>query len=719
MLQAVGCFSQLQGGIESCRRSLVEFQAVAHPHRGLGCRAVAEYSAGMDRPFDWVPSPESVSKTNLYALMQERGAGTYDEIHAWSVQEPEAFWERTIGALRIALRRPWERLLDVSEGPAHARWLHGAELNIAESCLHPSTPTKGAPGAPLNGPQESSAIITRRQSAGQQDKHLETVSVGELDRLSNRVANGLQALGIGRGDAVAIDMAMTAESVGIYLGIIKAGAAAVSIADSLPAEEIARRLQIGRAKAIFTQDVALRAGKSLPMYAKVREANAPAAIVLSASKEALELRPGDLRWSDFLSSNEHFETVACAPQDTTNILFSSGTTGDPKAIPWDHTTPIKCGSDALYHQDIHPRDVVCWPTNLGWMMGPWLIYAALMNRATIALYEGAPTEHGFCEFVQDAQVTMLGLVPSIVKSWRSSGAAEGFDWSRIRCYSSSGEASDANDYAWLMRLNQHDGGTRPVIEYCGGTEIGGGYAASTMIAPHRAAEFNALAMGSDVVFLNERNQPCAPGETGEVFIRPPSIGLSTRLLNADNDAVYYAGSPVLDGRLLRRHGDQVIVGEGGRYRSDGRADDAMNLGGIKVGSVEIERTLNRLPAILETAAVAVPPPGGGPDRLVIFAVLRPSPPNTGALGTPKPQQEINPLLPKEGRSGAPKALEGSSGAPAPEALKREMQQAIKEHLNPLFHIEDVVIADSLPRTASNKVMRKELRKQYRAGVLHT
>lgn len=637
----------------------------------------------MDQDFAWEPSPNSIRKTNLYALMQEQAAPDYAGIHAWSVQNPEAFWERTILALGIEFRKPYTRLLDLSQGFAHAKWLEGAELNIAESCL------RGSPATP--------AILTRRQ-----DQRLETITTGELDRLSNRVANGLQALGISRGDAVAVDMAMTAESVAIYLGIVKAGAIVISIPDSLPSEEIAIRLRIGGAKAVFTQDAITRAGKSLPMYEKVCGAHAPAAIVLPgnalsggarAEKPGAQtvLRAGDLFWNDFLSSNDRFQAVACAPQDPTNVIFSSGTTGEPKAIPWDHTTPIKCGSDAMYHQDIRPGDVVCWPTNLGWMMGPWLVYAALLNRAAIALYEGAPTERGFCEFVQDARVTMLGLVPSIVKSWRSSGAAQGFDWSSLRSYSSSGEASDPNDYGWLMRLNQMrldqtrlnqpdnqpDGGARPIIEYCGGTEIGGGYITSTVIEAQRPSEFNAKAMGSDFAVLNEEGKPCAPGEAGEVFILPPAIGLSSRLLNADHDAVYYADCPVLDGRPLRRHGDQMMVCEGGRFRSGGRADDAMNLGGIKIGSVEIERTLNRLPGIVETAAVAIPPPGGGPDRLVVFAVLR-----------------------------------EAGGTVEPEALRNTMQQAIKHHLNPLFHLEDVVVAKSLPRTASNKVMRRLLRNQY-------
>jgi acetyl-CoA synthetase len=333
----------------------------------------------------------------------------------------------------------------------------------------------------------------------------------------------------------------------------------------------------------------------------------------------------------------------------------------------------------MYHQDIKTGDVVCWPTNLGWMMGPWLVYASLLNQSTIALYEGAPTERGFCQFVEDAKVTMLGLVPSIVKSWRSTGAADNLDWSRLRTFSSSGEASDPGDYAWLMGLNQPKGTTKPIIEYCGGTEIGGGYIASTLLDPQRPSEFNAKVMGIDFVVLDKDNKNlCPPGEAGEVFIHPPSIGLSTRLLNADNDAVYYRDCPVIDNKPLRRHGDYMFVRPDGRFQSDGRADDTMNLGGIKVGSVEIERTVNRVDGVIETAAVGVPPTDGGPDRLVIFAVVK---------------EESKPVR--------------------IEALKNEMQKAIKDHLSPLYRIHDVVLVDSLPRTASNKIVRRDLRARYR------
>src|SRR5688572_22989055 len=182
-----------------------------------------------------------------------------------------------------------------------------------------------------------------------------------------------------------------------------------------------------------------------------------------------------------------------------NILFSSGTTATPKAIPWNHTTPIKAAADAYLHHDIRPGDVLAWPTNLGWMMGPWLIYAALVNRAAIALYSGAPSGADFGDFVEKTGVTMLGVIPSLVRAWRESRCMEGRDWSRIRCFSSTGECSNADDMRYLMSL----AGNKPVIEYCGGTEIGGGYITGTMIHPAAPATFTTPALGLDFEILDD------------------------------------------------------------------------------------------------------------------------------------------------------------------------------------------------------------------------
>ena len=594
------------------------------------------------------PELADIEHAHITALRHALGLDSHAALFAWSVAEREAFWERTVARLGIRFRKPYTRLVDLSQGVEMPQWFVGAEMNIVESCFQ--------------APADQTAIVFQREGG-----RLERMSFSALEALCDRVASGLRALGFGPGDRIAVAMPMTVEAVAIYLGIIKAGCAVVAIADSFAAPQIASRLRIGEAKAVFTQDVILRGGRALSLYPRLVAAHAPLAIVLPGRVEGLTkaLRPGDLRWDEFLPADAEFAAVAGDPDETTNVLFSSGTTGDPKALPWTHVNPIKCGADAHYHQDVHPGDVVAWPTNLGWMMGPWLIYAAFLNRATMALYYGTPTERGFGEFVQAARITMLGVIPSMVRTWRSTGCMEGVDFSAIRAFSATGECSSAEDMHYLMAL----AGYRPILEYCGGTELAGGYLLSTLVEPVAPATFNSATLGTDLAILNEDGQEC---ESGEGFLVPPAIGMSTRVLNRDHREVYYAGVPKRDGVQLRRHGDQVERLAPGIYRVHGRADDAMNLGGIKVSSAEIERVLNAMPGVVETAAIAVPPPGGGPSGLVIFAVL-----------------------------------EDSGGG-----WQDAMQQAIRRELNPLFKIHEVVLVESLPRTASNKVMRRVLRERY-------
>ena len=605
----------------------------------------------LDQPA-WFPSPDVIEHANVTAICREVGVKDYAALHRWSVQNRGAYWDHTIARVGIRLREPFTQLMDDTH-PTRTRWLVGARLNIVDSCFL----------------ADSSAVAVI-ESDGQGP--LRRYTYGELRRMTGRVANGLKNAGVTPGETIAVVMPMSFRSIAIYLGVIAAGAAVVSIADSFAEDEIATRLRLADARMVFTQDVIAWGAKRLPLYQKMRGAKAPSTVVLFTSEQHSEprpeLRPGDSALESFLSDDESFAPIARASDDPVNILFSSGTTGEPKVIPWDHTTPIKCAADAHYHHDLHPGDVACWPTNLGWMMGPWLVFATLINRGVMALYAQTPTDRGFGQFVQDAGVTMLGLVPSLVRAWRQSACMSGLDWSAIRAFSSSGECSNPSDMLYLMKL----AGNRPIIEYCGGTEIGGAYITGTVVQPCTPSTFTSPALGLDFVLLDDDRNP---NSKGQVFLMGPSIGLSTRLLNRDHDAVYFANTPNgPDGKPLRRHGDELESLPGGKWRVAGRSDDTMNLGGIKVACAEIERVLNRLPNVQETAAVAIPTLGGGPSRLVIFVVARPD-----------------------------------AKAPSAEEFKSLFQQAIRSQLNPLFHVQSVRVVPALPRTASNKVMRRELR----------
>jgi acetyl-CoA synthetase len=296
------------------------------------------------------------------------------------------------------------------------------------------------------------------------------------------------------------------------------------------------------------------------------------------------------------------------------------------------------------------------------------VFSALINKATIALYNGSPTEENFGKFVEETRVTMLGVIPSFVKSWKSSRYMEKYNWNSIKCYSSTGEVSNPDEMEYLMRLANN----KPIIEYCGGTEIGGGYVTGTVVQENIPSTFSSQALGSEFVLLDENNNET---NKGEVFLIPPILGISNKLLNKDHFNVYYKDTPIYKGKLLRRHGDQLEQLENGYYKAHGRVDDAMNLGGIKVSSVQIEAVINTLDFIKESAAIAVSPTNGGPSLLVVYYVE-----NETDLSDKEKFQLV--------------------------------KESIKNQLNPLFKLTDLVKITKLPRTASNKIIRRKLRDLY-------
>ncbi len=599
----------------------------------------------------WQPTTDFIKKTNLFKIMNKQGFTDYSEFYQWSITDRIAFWDTTVKALNIQLKQPYSTVLDATnlEKPL---WLKDAKMNIVDSCF--SVADKQLP-----------AIKFLKEN----DNKITTLSYEELEKYVNRIANSLIDAGLKQGDAIGIDMSMNIEAVAIYLATIKAGITVVTVADSFTPTEIKVRFDITEPKLVFTQDYLIRGSKKLPLYDKVLEAGAAKIVVIPSINDTdLRIRRQDVFWEDFLVENDNFDSISANPLDTTTVLFSSGTTGAPKAIPWNHTTAIKSAADGFYHHDIRQTDVVAWPTNLGWMMGPWLIYATLINNGTIALFEGSPMSTKFGQFIQDAQVNTLGIVPSIVRAWKSSGVMEEFDWTAIKCFSSTGESSNPEEMEYLMQLADN----KPIIEYCGGTEIGGGYVTSTLIQTNIPSTFSTPALGSEFVIVNEEG---ILSDKGEVFLVPPAMGLSHKLLNKNHHETYYANTPKIEAKLLRKHGDFLVKLDNGYYRVMGRTDDSMNLGGIKISSLQIEELVNSHVAVMESAAIAANPKNGGPSLLILYIV-----PN---------------------------------GMVDKELIQYELQKLIKVKLNPLFKIFDVVIIEKLPRTASNKIMRRVLRDNYK------
>ncbi|GLT74244.1 hypothetical protein SLA2020_460510 [Shorea laevis] len=639
-------------------------------------------------PLYWFPSLYQSKLTNLGRIMETHGPkllGTsykdpitsFNLFRKFFVEHPEAYWSIILKELSIVFREAPKCILDISDkSKPGGTWLPGAVLNIAECCLLPSKHPRKE--------DDSCAVVWRDE--GCDDSEVNHMTLKELREQVMLVANALDAT-FSRGDAIAIDMPMTVNAVIIYLAIVLSGLVVVSIADSFAAKEIATRLRVSNAKAIFTQDFIQRGGRKVPLYSRVVEAAPYKAIVLpvSGSDVGIKLREQDISWRDFLSivnqhpRQTHYPPVYQPIGSTINILFSSGTTGDPKAIPWTQRSPISCSSDQWAHANVGVGDVFCWPTNLGWVMGPVLMFSCFLTGATLALYNGSPLDRGFGKFIQDAGVTILGTVPSLVKTWKSTNCMEGLDWSKIQSFPSTGEVSNVDDDLWLSSKSYYS----PIIECCGGTELASAYIHGSRLQPQAFGAFSSPSMTVGLVILDEHGVPYPDDEAcvGEVGLFPLFLGATERLLNADHEKVYYKGMPMYKGMRLRRHGDVLKRTVGGYLIVEGRADDTMNLGGIKTSSIEIERICDQADeGIMETAAISVTPSDGGPELLAIFAVL------------------------KQGFDHQP------------DKLKTIFSKAIQRNLNPLFKVSFVKIVPEFPRTASNKLLRRVLRDQVKEEI---
>ncbi|KAG0631382.1 hypothetical protein M758_1G249200 [Ceratodon purpureus] len=532
-------------------------------------------TASLGPPLGWIPTPEIARQSNLGRIMKKTKIQSLPELQRWSFEHPEQYFPLLWEEESVVFHKHWRCFLDESSG----EWVPGAHLNAAECCLA------------AKGSKSDSSIAIVYRNEGEDDLPVQQLTLSQFRANVSRVANALEAIGVKKGDAIAIDMPMNVHAVTAYLAIILAGCVAVSIPDSFVANEIAVRIRISKAKAIFTQDVIFRGGKKIPLYSRVIEARTPLAIVLPADGKAssLRLRSGDMLWNEFLAKAEHltrpdeYQAVVQSMDSYTSILFSSGTTGEPKAIPWTQHTPLRCAADSWAHLDVRQGDVVCFPTNLGWMVGPMIVFSAFVNGATLALYNGAPLGRGFGKFVQDARVNVLGTVPSLVRTWKGSNCMANLDWSSIRVFGSTGETSSVDDDLWLSSR----GGYKPILECCGGTELGALYVGGTLVQPQAFAAFSTPGMTFKFYILDDsgRAYPEEKACTGELVLHPHNFGASSTLLNADHHKVYYQGMPFFDGKQLRRHGDIFQRFHGGFYRAHGRSDDTMNLGGIKVCSI--------------------------------------------------------------------------------------------------------------------------------------
>jgi acetyl-CoA synthetase len=620
----------------------------------------------LSEPIAWRPTDEYLRKSRLLRFMRLYDIPDYPALLQRATDDPTWFWDAVSTDLGLVWQRPYQQVMDTSAGIPWTRWFVGGKFNYVATALDKhSVETPDKPAVVWEGEDSATA----------------TVTYAELLALTNRAANALRELGVGKGDRVAIYLPMIPETVAATLACGKLGAVFMPVFSGYGAEAVATRLEDSGAKVVVTADGFHRRGKVVPM-----KATADAAVAMSPEVERVLVvrRVGnevpwtdgrDYWWDEALAGQSpECETLETDAEDPYMLIYTSGTTGKPKGAVHVHCGfPIKGAQDMAHLFDVQPDDTLFWLTDIGWMMGPWAISGALLLGATLAIYDGTPDYPGpnrLWDIAERHGVTVMGVAPTVVRALMTHGdePVRRHDLSRLRILGASGEPWNSGPWHWAFEVI--GGGRCPIINYSGGTEISGGIVGCTTITPIKPCSFAGPVPGMAADVVDDAGVPMR-NQVGELVIRAPWPGMTRGFWKAPEryEQAYWSRIPG-----LWVHGDFAAIDNDGFWYILGRSDDTIKVAGKRLGPAEVESAAVEHPAVSEAAAIGVPHEVKG-ETVVVFAVLRP-------------------------------------GITPSDTLRDEIKAAVVTVLGPALKPGSVLFVGQLPKTRNGKVLRRLIRARH-------
>ena len=595
----------------------------------------------------------------------------YETLYKQSIEDPEAFW--AAAAKELHWFKPWEKVLEWDL--PHARWFVGGKTNLSYNCLDRH----------LDGPRRDKTAIIWEGEPGE----IRRFTYAELHAEVSRFAAALKALGIKKGDRVAVYMGMTPELAIALLACSRIGAIHSVIFGGFAASAIADRVNDSGCVAILTQDTSFRRGNEIQLKRTVDEAmggcpTVKHVVVFKRTGSAVTMVEGRDWWWHDLVANAPTECPAeqMDSEDPLYILYTSGTTGKPKGLV--HTTggyAVQTYLTSKYVFDLKENDIYWCTADIGWVTGhSYIVYGPLQNGATVLMYEGAPNWPNLSRFwkiIEDHKVTIFYTAPTAIRAfikWGDEHVTK-HDLSTLRLLGTVGEP--INPEAWMWYREKIGGNRCPIVDTWWQTETG-----AIMIAPIPGAvaakpgSATRPFFGIEPEVVTKEGVKVPPGSGGLLIVRRPWPSMAR--------TVY--GDPE---RFQKTYWSDVegcyFTGDGARQDADGyfwlmgRVDDVINVSGHRLGTMEVESALVAHPKVAEAAVV------GRPDDLK--------------------GQAISAFVTLE------------SGYEPTDGLKDELRKWVTKEIGALARPDDIRFTESLPKTRSGKIMRRLLRELATHGEI--
>jgi len=592
--------------------------------------------------------------------------GKLDELQAWALEDPEGFWAEA--AKEIDWVKPWDAVLDDSQAPHHYRWFAGAECNTCYNAVDRHVE---------RGRGEQAAIIYDSPITGKK----RTLSYSELQYKTARCAGMLRAAGVQKGDRVIIYMPMVPQAVVAMLACARLGAIHSVVFGGFAANELATRVKDAEPRVIVTASCGIEPGRVVPYQPMVDGALelAPGivekVVVLKRDEADWELREGrDIDWQAGMEAAEPAECMPVLATDPLYILYTSGTTGQPKGVVRDnggHMVALKWSMKNIYNID--PGEVYWAASDVGWVVGhSYIVYAPLLHGCTTVVFEGKPVgtpDAGvFWRVIEEHDVATLFTAPTAfraIKKEDPDGALVGnYDLSKLRALFLAGERCDPDTLHWAEEKLKV-----PVVDHWWQTETGWPIVSNLLgveVLPVKPGSPTRAVPGYDVQILDEGCNEVPRGQMGAISIKlplPPSC-LPT-LWNADQR---WIDSYLVEYPGYYKTGDAGYMDEEGYLFVMSRTDDIINVAGHRLSTGAMEEVLSSHPDVAECAVIGVA------DQL-------------------KGQLPVGFLVLKAG-------VDRSDAEITTEAVK-----LVREKIGPVAAFKTATVVKRLPKTRSGKILR--------------